>query len=88
MENGQVLNPSLLDYKLPRSFEMPEVEHIIVETIDPYGPFGAKEVGQGPIQSTTQAIANAVSNAIGYPIKELPITPERVLNALRQKNKK
>ena len=88
MENGQVLNPSLLDYKLPSSFEMPAVEHIIVETIDPYGPFGAKEVGQGPIQCTTQAIANAVSNAIGYPIKELPITPERVLNALRQKNKK
>jgi len=87
MENGQVLNPSLLDYKLPRSFEMPEIEHIIVETIDPYGPFGAKEVGQGPIQCTTQAIANAVSNAIGYPIKELPITPERILKAIRQKEK-
>lgn len=88
MDNGQVLNPSLLDYKLPRPFEVPEVEHIIVETIDPYGPYGAKEVGQGPIQCTTQAIANAVSNAIGYPIKELPITPERVLTAIRQKKRK
>jgi len=87
MENGQVLNPSFLDYKLPRPFEMPDIEHIIVESIDPYGPFGAKEVGQGPIQCTTQAIANAVSNAIGYPIKELPITPERVLKAIRQKRK-
>ena len=87
MENGQVLNPTLLDYKLPRSFEVPEIEHKIVETIDPYGPFGAKEVGQGPIQCTTQAIANAVSNAIGYPIKELPITPERVLQLIRQKKK-
>jgi 4-hydroxybenzoyl-CoA reductase subunit alpha len=81
-----VLNPTFLDYKLPRPFEVPETEDIIVETIDPYGPFGAKEVGQGPIQCTTQAIANAVSNAIGYAIKELPITPERVLRAIRQKH--
>ncbi len=87
MENGRVLNPSLLDYKLPRPFEVPGIEHIIVETNDPYGPFGAKEVGQGPIQCTSQAIANAVSNAIGHHIKELPITPERVLEAIRQKNK-
>ncbi len=86
-EGGQVLNPSFLDYKLPRPFEVPETENVIVETIDPYGPFGAKEVGQGPIQCTTQAIANAVSNAIGYPIKELPITPERVLKAIRQREK-
>ena len=86
MEGGQVLNPSLLDYKLPRPFEVPEMERIIVETSDPYGPFGAKEVGQGPIQCTSQAIANAVSNAIGVPIKELPITPERVLKAIRERS--
>jgi 4-hydroxybenzoyl-CoA reductase subunit alpha len=85
MENGQILNPSRLDYKLPRPFEVPEVEHIIVESNDPYGPFGAKEVGEGPIACTAQTIANAVSNAIGYPLKEIPITPERVLQALRQK---
>ena len=85
MENGQVLNQSRLDYKLPRSFEVPEMEHIIVESIDPYGPFGAKEVGEGPIACNPHAIANAVSNAIGYTIKQLPITPERVLQALRQK---
>ena len=87
MENGQVLNPTFLDYKLPRPFEVPEIEHKIVETIDPYGPFGAKEVGQGPIQCTTQAIANAVSNAIGCTIKELPITPERVLKLIQQKRR-
>ncbi len=84
MQDGQTLNPTFLDYRLPRTFEIPEMKHIIVESIDPYGPFGAKEVGQGPIQCTTQAIANAVSNAIGYPLTELPITPERVLAALRQ----
>jgi CO/xanthine dehydrogenase Mo-binding subunit len=87
MENGQILNSSPVEYKLPRPFEIPEIAHIIVETNDPYGPYGAKEVGEGPIMCTAQAIANAVSNAIGYPVKELPITPERVLQALRQKGK-
>ncbi len=82
MEDGQILNPSRLDYRLPRAFEMPPVEHIIVETNDPYGPFGAKEVGEGPIVCTMQAIANAVANAIGVPIREMPITPARVLRAL------
>lgn len=85
MENGQVLNPSLLDYKTPRAFDIPEIDHIIVESKDPYGPFGAKEVGQGAIQCTTQAIANAVSNAIGCPINELPVTPEKVLKAIQEK---
>jgi len=85
LDEGSILNPSPTDYRLPRPFELPAVERIIVEDNDPYGPFGAKEVGQGPIQCTTQAIANAVSNAIGFPINEMPITPERVLKALRQK---
>jgi len=83
MEEGQVMNPSRLDYKMPRAFEMPEVEHIIVETIDPNGPFGAKEVGEGPIVCTMQAIANAVTNAIGTPVKEMPLSPWRVLRNMR-----
>jgi 4-hydroxybenzoyl-CoA reductase subunit alpha len=82
MDDGQPLNPSRLEYKLPRSFEVPEVEHILVETIDPYGPFGAKEVGEGPIVATMAAIGNAVANALGEPIPEMPITPWRVLRAL------
>ena len=87
MENGQVLNPSRLNYRLPRPFEVPEMEHIIVETIDPYGPYGAKEVAEGPMVTTAQTIANAVSNAIGYSFKEMPLTPERVLQAIRDKQK-
>ncbi len=79
MEDGQVMNPSRLDYKMPRAFEMPEVDHIIVETIDPNGPFGAKEVGEGPIVCTMQAIANAVTDAIGKPVKDMPLSPWRVL---------
>ncbi len=85
MENGQIMNPSRLEYKLPRPFEVPEVDHIIVETHDPHGPFGAKEVGEGPIVCAAQTIANAVSNAIGYPVREIPITPQRVLRALKKK---
>ena len=87
MDNGQILNQNRIDYKVPRPFEIPEMAHIIVESIDPYGPYGAKEVGEGPIACNPHAIANAVSNAIGYTIKEFPITPERVLQALRQKEK-
>ncbi len=83
MEDGQVMNPSRLDYKMPRAFEMPEVEHIIVESIDPNGPFGAKEVGEGPIVCTMQAIANAVSNAIGNQVTEMPLSPWRVLRAIK-----
>jgi 4-hydroxybenzoyl-CoA reductase subunit alpha len=67
---------------MPRSWEVPPVEHIIVESVDPFGPFGAKEVGEGPIVCTLQAIANAVANAIGEPVREMPITPVRVLRAL------
>jgi CO/xanthine dehydrogenase Mo-binding subunit len=85
MDHGQVLNPSRLAYKLPRPFEVPQTEHIIVESNDPYGPYGAKEVGEGPIVTSGQTIANAVSNAIGYPLKGIPITPERVLGAIRKK---
>jgi 4-hydroxybenzoyl-CoA reductase subunit alpha len=87
MEDGQILNQSRIDYKLPRTHEVPEMEHIIVETNDPYGPYGAKEVGEGPIATNPHAIAMAVSNAIGYTLKELPITPERVLQALKEKKK-
>lgn len=85
MEDGQALNPSRLDYRLPRSFEMPAVEHIIVESNDPYGPFGAKEVGEGPIVCTMQAIANAVAHAIGVPVTEMPMTPSRVLRAMAER---
>lgn len=82
LEDGQPLNPNRLEYKLPRSFEVPDIEHILVETIDPYGPFGAKEVGEGPIVATMAAIGNAVANAVGRPLNEMPISPWRLLRAL------
>ncbi|MBL8225068.1 MAG: molybdopterin-dependent oxidoreductase [Chromatiales bacterium] len=88
LEDGQVLNPSRLDYKMPRSYEMPRVEHIIVESIDPFGPFGAKEVGEGPIVCTVPAIANAVANALGVPVTEMPIAPWKVLRLLGRRGGK
>ena len=85
LDNGRILNSSRTDYKLPRPYELPEIDYIIVETNDPYGPFGAKEVGEGIIACISQAITNAVSNALGYTVKELPLTPERLLPIIRKK---
>ncbi|MFQ5851246.1 MAG: xanthine dehydrogenase family protein molybdopterin-binding subunit [Candidatus Binatia bacterium] len=82
---GLVLNPSLLDYKIPGVLEMPEFETIFVETHDPGGPYGAKEAGEGSIGSVVAALANAVSHAAGVRVTQLPITPERLLRLLSQK---
>jgi CO/xanthine dehydrogenase Mo-binding subunit len=75
--------PSLLDYKIPTALEMPPVETILIETLDPEGPFGAKEVGQGPLLPVIPAIANAVHDALGIRIDEVPITPDKIVAALR-----
>lgn len=77
--------PSLLEYKSPTTHDMPEVETILVEDPDPAGPFGAKEVGQGPLLPIMPAVANAVYDAIGVRIDEVPITPDKVLRALDDK---
>lgn len=74
--------PSLLEYKSPTFLEMPEVDTVLIESNDPEGPYGAKEVGQGPLLPVIPAVANAVYDAIGVRIDEIPITPEKVLKAL------
>ncbi|HKS28063.1 MAG TPA: molybdopterin cofactor-binding domain-containing protein [Pyrinomonadaceae bacterium] len=79
--------PSLLEYKSPTTLEMCDVVTYLVEDADPNGPFGAKEVGQGPLLPVPPAIANAVYDAVGVRIDEVPITPEKVLAALRDKAK-
>jgi 4-hydroxybenzoyl-CoA reductase subunit alpha len=78
-------NPSMLDYKSLTMHDMPEVQVEIIENPDPAGPFGAKEVGQGPLLPVMPAIANAVYDAVGVRIDEIPITPEKVLRALGRK---
>jgi 4-hydroxybenzoyl-CoA reductase alpha subunit len=77
--------PSMLEYKSPTFLEMPPVETILVETHDPEGPFGAKEVGQGPLLPVIPAVANAVYDAIGVRFDEIPITPDKVIAALERK---
>ncbi|HEX8746112.1 MAG TPA: molybdopterin cofactor-binding domain-containing protein, partial [Pyrinomonadaceae bacterium] len=79
--------PSLLEYKSPTTLEMCDVVTYLVEDADPNGPFGAKEVGQGPLLPVPPAIANAVYDAVGVRVDEVPITPEKVLAALRDKAK-
>ncbi len=77
--------PSLLEYKSPTTLEMCDVVTYLIEDADPNGPFGAKEVGQGPLLPVMPAIANAIYDAVGVRIDEIPITPEKVLAALKAK---
>ena len=77
--------PSLLEYKSLTSLDMPEVDTVLIEDPDPNCPFGAKEAGQGPLLPVMPAVANAIYDAVGVRIDELPITPDKVLRALELK---
>jgi|WetSurMetagenome_2_1015567.scaffolds.fasta_scaffold15244_4 4-hydroxybenzoyl-CoA reductase alpha subunit len=85
MKDGKILNPNFRDYKLLLAPDMPETEVLEIDTYEPEGPFGAKEAGEGLTNPTAGAIGNAVYNAVGVRITELPITPEKVLRALEEK---
>jgi len=82
-----VLNPSFLNYKIPSALDIPEIDPILVECPHPDGPYGAKGMGETTNVPTPPAIANAIYNAIGIRIKDLPITPDKILEALRQAEK-
>lgn len=84
---GQLINGSFLDYKIPSPLETPEIDVLVVESIDPEGPLGAKECGEGALAPIIPAVANAVYDAIGVRLNEVPMTPERVLKALQDKKK-
>src|SRR5205085_7145760 len=79
--------PSMLEYKSPTFLDMPEVETFIVETNDPEGPYGAKEAGQGPLLPVPPAVCAAVHDALGVWIDEIPVTPEKIIEAMRRKEK-
>jgi len=85
LEKGRLLNPNFADYALPTALDMPPVDTLIVETVDPEGPFGAKGMAEPANNPTAPAIANAVYDAVGVRIKDLPITAEKVLKALKEK---
>ncbi|MCA1828200.1 MAG: xanthine dehydrogenase family protein molybdopterin-binding subunit [Myxococcales bacterium] len=82
---GLLFGPSLLDYRIPTSVDTPDLESYIVESADPNGPYGAKEAGEGPLHPAIPAIANAIHDACGIRIRELPFYPQRVLALLREK---
>ncbi|NLE74521.1 MAG: molybdopterin-dependent oxidoreductase [Actinobacteria bacterium] len=84
IEDGKVLNPGYRDYKIPRAIDAPEVVSVLVESIEPTGPFGAKGLGEATMISSAAAIANAVHDAVGARIRELTITPEKILRALKE----
>ena len=84
-KDGMLMNPGMLEYRSPSSVESPDIEPIIVESVDPEGPFGAKECSEGSLAATIPAIANAIYDAVGVRLHESPFTPERVLSALRAK---
>ena len=79
--------PSMLEYKSPTFLDVPEMETFIVETDDPEGPYGAKEAGQGPLLPVIPAVNAAVYDALGVWIDETPVTPEKIVEALRRKDK-
>lgn len=87
LSTGQHETPSFLEYKVPTAVDVPDVEPILVESVDPGGPFGAKECGEGTLCPTIPAVINAIHDAVGIWLHDAPVSPEAVLKALRQKEK-
>ena len=86
-KNGVVLNPSFLGYRVPYSLDLPEQEAILVENPNPQGPFGAKGMAETTNVAVAPAIANAVADAIGVRVRHLPITPDKIVEALRRQRR-
>jgi 4-hydroxybenzoyl-CoA reductase alpha subunit len=87
MEEGKTQNKTFLDYKMPRSTDTPDIKVIDIITVDPDGPFGAKEASEGSIVSTPSAVLSALHDATGIWFKELPVTPEKIVKALKENGK-
>ena len=86
-EKGKTLNPSFLDYKMFTAPDMPQIHPIIIEVPEPLGPFGARGIGEPTTIPTAPAVANAVFDAVGVRVKDIPLTPERVLEELKKKDR-
>ncbi len=84
-KKGRIVNANLAEYKIPTALDMPHLDAIIVESNEPHGPYGAKEVGEGAIMPVIPSILNAIYDATGVRIDELPVTPERLVAAMRVK---
>ena len=87
-DKGKMMNPNFRDYRIPTAVDAPEITTIIVEATHDEGPFGAKGIGEMTLVSTPTAVGNAIYNATGVRLKELPATPERLLKHLRERASK
>ncbi|MGD2124756.1 MAG: xanthine dehydrogenase family protein molybdopterin-binding subunit [Desulfobacteraceae bacterium] len=87
LEKGEVMNPNFRDYKILTAKDVIPIEPVIIETVDEDGPYGAKGIGEPGLVPTAPAIANAIYDAIGVRIKDLPMTPEKILRAIKEKKK-
>ena len=87
-DRGQIINANLGEYKVPTALDVPPIESIIIESNEPNGPYGAKEVGEGAIMPTIPAILNAVYDATGVRLNELPLSSERIWRALKEQNER
>jgi len=85
---GLPAHASFLEYRMPTMAESPPIEVHIVESHDPFGPFGAKEASEGALAGFPPAMVNAIANAIGIDFDELPVTPDRVVEGLIQRRRK
>jgi CO/xanthine dehydrogenase Mo-binding subunit len=84
-EDGKVLNASLLDYRMPTSLDLPMVDPVVIEVPNPGHPFGVRGVGESPLVPPLAAVANAVYNATGTRMRDLPLSPGSILKALTTK---
>jgi CO/xanthine dehydrogenase Mo-binding subunit/CO/xanthine dehydrogenase FAD-binding subunit len=86
LEQGKVVNPAFLHYALPRAADVPRIRPILAGASDPQGPYGAKAVGEVGTNPPGPAVANAVYDAVGVRVRELPVTPDKIINALAERN--
>ena len=86
-DNGLHLRPNFVDYRIPTITESPPIEVHLVESIDPLGPFGAKEASEGALHGFPPALTNAIADAIGIRLDALPATPDRVLDAIHERRR-
>ena len=86
-DKGQPLNPSLVKYIVPKAVDMPVMDVIFIQTDEPSGPYGAKSVSEIAIDGVAPAVTNALHNATGVWVRQLPLTPERVMTELKKPSK-
>jgi CO/xanthine dehydrogenase Mo-binding subunit len=85
VEKGKILNPNFRDYVIPGPMDLPKIQSILVEPVDPNGPYGAKGIGEPALNPVLAAVSNAIYDAIGVRITDLPFSPEKILKGLKAK---